>query len=144
MSDTLGSLIDKLSIVCLKHYHTNSPEKKASLLSQRTLLSREMDDFIRRLKLDPTSVTITFPSNKVYQSGVVTETQQTGSLGELAGNIVDANIRMWHLQEINYDRAELESMSKDEMLNYLTLAANANIERTKAIDVFDAELARQC
>jgi hypothetical protein len=99
----------------------------------------EIDEFCARLKIDPSSVTLTFPSNKVYVG--VTVQNMHGTLGELAAEIVDANIDMWHLQEINYDKSLLESYTKEQMLNYLISAARLNIERNEAIDRFDRELA---
>ncbi|MCX7930015.1 MAG: DUF4254 domain-containing protein [Chlorobi bacterium] len=81
-TETLGALIDKLSIVNLKLWHCqellygsseHSPdeharleEKNASLLQQRARLIETIDRWIELAITDPTDMVITSPQNKMY------------------------------------------------------------------------------
>lgn len=81
-TETLGALIDKLSIVNLKLWHcqellysgTEQPpnererleEKNASLLEQRARLIETIDRWIEQAIDDPAEMVITSPQNKLY------------------------------------------------------------------------------
>lgn len=81
-TETLGALVDKLSIVNLKLWHcqellyssTEPPpeerkrleEKNASLLEQRARLIEIIDRWIEQATADPTDMVITNPQNKLY------------------------------------------------------------------------------
>ena len=43
MAETLGSLCDKLTIVKLKQWHTEEPDRLASLQKQQLHLEKEID-----------------------------------------------------------------------------------------------------
>jgi hypothetical protein len=64
MSETLGSLIDKLSITMLKEYHCTD-ERIASLREQKARLISEIDDLFSSAVQDPSSVILTNPANKI-------------------------------------------------------------------------------
>jgi len=83
MAETLGSLVDKLSIIDLKLWHCqellfnkskeqNEEEsaklknKNVSLLGQRQRMITEIDDFFEKVIGDPESVVINNPQNKIY------------------------------------------------------------------------------
>lgn len=81
-TETLGALIDKLSIVNLKLWHCQEllygdneqtpderrrlEEKNASLLEQRARLIETIDRWIEQATTDPTDMVITSPQNKMY------------------------------------------------------------------------------
>lgn len=83
MAETLGSLIDKLTIVNLKLWHCQEAffisskkepqeeiarlrEKNESLLGQRQRLIQEIDEWFTIAVNKPEGVTLTNPSNKMY------------------------------------------------------------------------------
>jgi hypothetical protein len=68
MAETLGSLCDKLTIVKLKQYHSEDPERLASLGTQEGNLKKEIDEFISDAVngLIPLEK-LTFKANKVYK-----------------------------------------------------------------------------
>lgn len=80
-SETLGALIDRLSIVNLKLWHcqellygTSEPlqdrqaleEKNRSLLQQRARLIALIDQWIEQAVEDPAEIPIVSPQNKIY------------------------------------------------------------------------------
>lgn len=82
--ETLGALVDKLSIINLKLWHcqealftdqsdTLAPEvranleaKNSSLLGQRAKQIDELNDWMKRAITDPTDMLILNPQNKMY------------------------------------------------------------------------------
>jgi hypothetical protein len=81
MAETLGSLVDKLTIVNLKLWHceeamaaaTVTPEdaqrlaiKQASLTGQRHALQLEINAWFEQLAVNPGGMTLEFPQNKIY------------------------------------------------------------------------------
>lgn len=84
MAETLGSLVDKLTIVDLKIWHcqeqlfSNKPvpltiEEKAklrnkneSLLGQRQRLIQEIDEWFVKAITAPDTIILTNPQNKIY------------------------------------------------------------------------------
>lgn len=82
-TETLGALIDKLSIVNLKLWHcqellytprselnekerSSLTEKNASLLSQRERLIAVIDGWVQRAVQEPSDMLIINPQNKIY------------------------------------------------------------------------------
>lgn len=136
MSDTLGSLVDKLSIAVLKIKHCDSDVKMQSLLEQRKRYCAEIDQFLGMAMLDPEGMVLTNPSNKIYSCAEYAR-EHASTLGGLVSELVQANIEMWHCQEVTYDQETLGRFTKQEMLDYLNRAARLNIERNQAIDRLD-------
>ena len=83
MSETFGSLVDKLVIVNLKLWHCqealfrssgdqsleeieNLREKNESLLGQRQRLIKELDEWFTKAVNAPSDVILTNPANKMY------------------------------------------------------------------------------
>ena len=64
MSETLGSLIDKLSITMLKEYHCTD-ERRSSLAAQKARLISEIDELFSKAIESPESVILTSPANKI-------------------------------------------------------------------------------
>ena len=138
--DTLGSLVDKLSIIELKIHHSDDAVKRESLAGQRERLLAEIDEFVSTAIANP-NMTLTNPANKVYATGADFAQEHASTLAGLVSELVTANIRMWHIQEIMYDRKALEAYSKEEMLDLLIRQARQNTERNYAIDALDAHFA---
>jgi len=81
MAETLGTLIDKLSIINLKLWHcqeilargceepqkTNLINKNESLLQQRYNIIQEINEWIEKSKTEKDPSRLMSPSNKIYE-----------------------------------------------------------------------------
>jgi len=137
--DTLGSLIDKLTIVKLKQYHTEDIKKLESLKTQEGNLIVEINAFVfaavdgkipRKL--------LSSPSNKVYNIEEDIEVIQ-GSNGWLVSELAMVNCELWHEQETVYQFELVAPELKDGVIKRL---AKLNILRTKYIDLIDEQFQR--
>ena len=132
MAETLGMLCDKLTIVKLKHYHTEDPERLASLNRQSAQLQAEIDEYIA----DAVNGTIpvdrmTFDANKVFKKEGNTVAEVSGDFGATMYQLADVNCRLWHEQEKVYEFEKVMPDEKDKVVKQLALL---NLERNKCID----------
>jgi hypothetical protein len=132
MSETLGMLCDKLTIVKLKEYHTNNEEKLNSLFKQAQQLQNEIDEYIYdalkgRISIDKLS----FDSNKVYIEKGNEMRNFEGSFGDLISSLADTNCKLWHTQEKVYEFEKVEVKEKDNVIKELAIL---NLERNQCID----------
>jgi len=138
MAETLGSLVDKLSIVKLKQFHTQDDNKLKSLDINEKRLIAEIDSFL----YDACSGNIphellAFEANKVYKKDGNEVGKIIGSIGELTSKLSDINCKLWHVQEKVY---EFESVPVDEKDNVVKQIAVLNLERNVCIDEIDKKL----
>jgi len=135
MAETLGSLIDKISIVKLKQYHSDDEDRLLSLEKQESQLASEIDEFISRAcSGEIPNEKLYFKSNKVYKKEGNAINDIFGSIGMLASQLADANCRLWHVQEKVYEFEAVPIAEKDEVVKQLAVL---NLERTKCIDEID-------
>ena len=132
--ETLGSLVDKLSIVKLKQFHTDDRFKQISLEGQEKILVDEIDNYI----LNPPK-TLIFPANKVY-SGVKNFALQ-GTIGELIEKLIIINCDLWHAQEKVYDFVNVPVDKKDSVIQDI---AALNIQRNHCMEAIDKEFEKIC
>jgi hypothetical protein len=138
MAETLGSLCDKLTIVKLKQYHSEDPERLRSLESQQRQLQSEIDQFVwdafdGRIP----SERLSFASNKVFKREGNAVADVRGSVGEVFSQLADVNCRLWHEQEKVYEFEKVLPQAKDAVVKQLALL---NLERNKCIDQIDRQL----
>ena len=137
MSETLGTLADKLTTVQLKLWHTDDPERTRSLEVQQKQLQDEIDEFVAAALSGAIPIEkLTFSANKVYkkEGNVVQEFQ--GTLGEMFAHLAAANCRLWHVQEKVYEFERVPVDQKDEVVKQLAIV---NLERNQCIDKLDEE-----
>jgi hypothetical protein len=135
MAETLGTLSDKLTIVKLKQYHTEDPERLRSLGLQETQLRGEIDEFIRAaMSGEIPHEKLTFSANKVYKKDGNETREIRGSIGEIFSLLADTNCRLWHVQEKVY---EFENVPVEEKDNIVKDLAIINLERNNCIDELD-------
>ncbi len=139
MAETLGTLVDKLSIVKLKQFHTEDTDRLASLANQEAQLTSEIDEFVAaaidgRIPLDR----LTFASNKVYKKEGNETREITGTIAEVIASLLDVNAKVWRVQESVYD---FESVPPDEKDGVIRQLAILNLERNHAIDALDKAFA---
>jgi hypothetical protein len=138
MAETLGSLCDKLTIVKLKEWHSEDPERLKSLDGQARQLRDEIDQFVRQATDGTVSVDrLTFAANKVFKPDGNTIAAAGGTIGEVIGKLAWVNCRLWHEQEKVYEFEKVPVDEKDAVVKQLALL---NLQRTDCIDRIDRTL----
>lgn len=132
MSETLGSLCDKLSIVSLKIYHTEG--ESIELIRQSKALQSEIDGFLGA-SLRGEVESICFPSHKVYKKqGNTIPAQSFFTIGKLCGELAMVNCKIWHVQEHVYDFERVPQEQKNGVIKQLAVL---NLQRNQHIDAID-------
>lgn len=132
MAETLGMLCDKLTIVKLKQYHSEDPEKFKSLERQAVSLQEEIDEYFTNAVTGNIPVDkLTFAANKVFKQKGNEISEVIGNIGEVIGQLADVNCRLWHEQEKVY---EFENVPNEEKNTVVKKLAVLNLERNKCID----------
>lgn len=132
MAETLGSLVDKLSIVKLKQWHSPETLILTSLSEQEKDLQDEIDAYV----LDAKSGNIPkrrliFPSNKVYKKEGNEVFPIEGRIGSIISQLAQVNCQIWHEQEKVYDFERIPVKEKNHVVKNL---ARYNLERNFCID----------
>lgn len=135
MAETLGTLCDKLTIVKLKRWHTDDPDRLKSLAAQEEQLHAEIDEFMNAALTGEIPVErLTFASNKVYKKEGNAVASSGGSIGQVFSQLADANCRLWHVQEKVYEFEVVPVEEKDAVVKQLAVL---NLERVNCIDKLD-------
>ena len=141
MAETLGSLCDKLTIVKLKQWHSDDPERLVSLEQQAAGLEEEIDDFMAAaLNGEIPLRKLTFAANKIYKKQGNEIAEVTGSIGEVFAQLAQVNCELWHEQEKVYEFAAVPPSQKDAVVQAL---AHLNLRRNRCIDAIDRVLSEQ-
>ena len=138
MSETLGSLCDKLTIVKLKQFHSVDKARLESLSEQESQLESEIDCFLE----DAVSGKIpheklSFSSNKVYKQEGNEIRNIKGSIGSVFAELAKVNCELWHEQEKVYEFEKIPMDEKDIVVKKLAIL---NLERNKCIDSIDSTM----
>ncbi len=140
MAETLGSLCDKLTVLKLKEWHTNDPDRLEDLALQSERIRGEIDAFLGnalagRIPLDA----LRAPAHKVVKGEGNRVGPVEGDLGALVDRLARTNCALWHEQEKVYEFEKVPPGEKDRVVKRL---ARLNLERNECIDAIDRELAR--
>jgi hypothetical protein len=132
MAETLGSLVDKLTIVKLKEYHSDDSNKLASLKKQSGQLQVEINEYIAdaisgRIAIERMS----FDANKVFKKEGNEVAEVSGNIAEVMAQLADVNCRLWHEQEKVYEFEAVVAEEKNKVVKNLAIL---NLERNKCID----------
>lgn len=140
MAETLGSLIDKLTILELKHWHSRDEVQLANISVQISLLQNEINEYIWKAVqgLIPLEH-IHLPANKVYQKEGNPVPDVQGRIGKVVSQLAMVNCKLWHQQEKVYEFAKVQPEEKDEVVNQL---AFLNLERNKCMDEINLQFYR--
>jgi hypothetical protein len=139
MSETLGMLCDKLTIVKLKQYHSEDPVRLESLSKQEKMLQQEIDDFVdQAIAGNIPQEKLSFAANKVFKKEGNTIRDITGTIGSVFSELADVNCRLWHEQEKVYEFETVPAEEKDVVVKQLAIL---NLERNKCIDEIDRQFA---
>jgi len=140
MAETLGSLCDKLTVVKLKHYHTDDDEKIRSLAEQEKQLCEEIDTYLNDAIAGKILIEkLTFSPNKVYYKLGNEVKALSDKVGIMLSNLSLVNCKLWHIQEKVYVFKEIDPTEKDEVIHQLSVL---NLERNQYIDEIDKQFKR--
>jgi hypothetical protein len=136
MADTLGSLCDKLTIIKLKEWHTDDPERLNSLAAQAVQLQAEIDELVGSAVAGLIPINrLQFRSNKVYTESGNEFARFVGTIGEVFSSLAAVNCELWHQQEKVYAFQQVPTAEKDTVVNSL---ATLNLSRNQCIDEIDS------
>jgi hypothetical protein len=132
MAETLGSLVDKLTIVKLKEYHSDDAVKLASLKKQSEQLRNEINEYTSDAVLGKIPVEkLSFDANKIFKKEGNEVGEVSGSLADIIYQLADVNCRLWHEQEKVYEFERVAVGEKNQVVKNLAVL---NLERNKCID----------
>ena len=146
MAETLGSLIDKLSIKNLRYWHLDEviqakdlsdsqfEELKAKMDlvdCQRKELLAEIDAFLCAAIAG--DVRIRDEKVKLYKNLNVTSTGGINQLGEVVSELAMSNIKLWHLE----DEARRDDVPDSEIVMTNRSIDTTNQERNNFMDKVD-------
>ena len=140
MAETMGSLFDKLTILELKHWHSQEEEQLANIAMQILQLQNEIVEYIGKAAqgLIPQEQ-IHLPSNKVYKKEGNTVPEVKGSIGKVASQLAIVNCELWHQQEKVYEFEKVHPDEKDRVVKQL---ATLNLERNRCMDEINLQFFR--
>ena len=146
MAETLGSLIDKLSIKNLRYWHldedaqardVSDPQKKELIAKmelvdrQRKELSEEIDAFLNAALAS--EVRIRDEKVKLYKNLNVSSSEGLNRLGETVSKLAMSNIKLWHLE----DEVRREDLPDSEIVKIKRTIDTNNQERNNFMDKVD-------
>ena len=146
MAETLGSLIDKLSIKNLRYWHLDeliqqenssdlkTEELKAKLItveSQRKDLLNEIDTFLAAALAG--EVKVCDEKVKLYRNTNVSSLENVNKLGEAVSELAMSNTRIWHLE----DEVRREDLLDSEIVKLKRKIDQNNQERCNLVDKVD-------
>ena len=146
MAETLGSLIDKLSIKNLRYWHldedaqakdVSDPQKeeltaKMKLVDrQRKELLEEIDGFLEAAFAG--KVRIRDEKVKLYKNLNVISSEDLNHLGETVSKLAMSNIKLWHLE----DEVRREDLPDTDIVKIKRTIDTNNQERNNFMDKVD-------
>jgi len=151
MAETLGSLIDKLSIKNLRYWHLDesvqsedssglkTEELKAKLTiveNQRKDLLNEIDTFLAAALAG--EVKVCDEKVKLYRNTNVSSLENVSKLGEAVSELAMSNTRIWHLE----DEVRREDLLDSEVVKLKRKIDQYNQERCNLVDKVDEILGK--
>ena len=135
--ETLGSLIDKLTIVNLKRFHNHDNWQEATLKIQNRQLKEEIDSYITSALIGtiPKEKLIS-PATKIYKKEGNELTEISGDVGFLTSELATINCKVWHEVEKTYDFEKIPPEEKNKVVKQLT---RLNLQRSQCIDLIDLQ-----
>lgn len=146
MAETLGSLIDKLSIKNLRYWHldeaTQSKDSSGTQIeelkikmdlvdSQRKELLEEIDAFLAAALVG--EVRVRDEKVKLYKNLNVASSDGLSQLGEAVSKLSISNIKIWHLE----DEVRREDLPDAKIVKTKRSIDTANQERNNLMDKVD-------
>jgi hypothetical protein len=146
MAETLGSLIDKLSIKNLRYWHLDedsqardaSDPQKQELMAKMELVDRQRKELLEEIDVFLSSalsgeVRIRDEKVKLYKNLNVTSSEDLNHLGEAVSKLAMSNIKLWHLE----DEVRREDLPDAEIVKTKRKIDTNNQERNNFMDKVD-------
>ena len=146
MAETLGSLIDKLSIKNLRYWHLDedsqardsSDPQKQELMDKMELVDRQRKELLEEIDVFLSSalageVRIRDEKVKLYKNLNVTSTDDVNHLGEAVSKLAMSNIKLWHLE----DEVRREDLPDADIVKTKRKIDTNNQERNNFMDKVD-------
>ena len=146
MAETLGSLVDKLAIKNLRHWHLNETMQAVSVSHseneelkakidlvdrQRKELSEEIDAFLVAALAG--EVRIRDEKVKLYKNLNVESSDSLRQLGKAVDELAMSNIKLWHLE----DEVRREDLPDSKIVKTRRSIGTTNQERNNLMDKVD-------
>ena len=146
MAETLGSLIDKLSIKNLRYWHLDedsqardaSDPQKQELMAKMELVDRQRKELLEEIDAFLSSalageVRIRDEKVKLYKNLNVTSAENVNHLGEAVSKLAMSNIKLWHLE----DEVRREDLPDTDIVKTKRKIDTNNQERNNFMDKVD-------
>ena len=146
MAETLGSLIDKLSIKNLRYWHLDedsqardsSDPQKQELMDKMDLVDRQRKELLEEIDVFLNSalageVRIRDEKVKLYKNLNVTSADDVNHLGEAVSKLAMSNIKLWHLE----DEVRREDLPDTDIVKTKRKIDTNNQERNNFMDKVD-------
>ena len=146
MAETLGSLIDKLSIKNLRYWHLDedsqardsSDPQKQELIDKMDLVDRQRKELLEEIDVFLSSalageVRIRDEKVKLYKNLNVTSADDVNHLGEAVSKLAMSNIKLWHLE----DEVRREDLPDTDIVKTKRKIDTNNQERNNFMDKVD-------
>ena len=146
MAETLGSLIDKLSIKNLRYWHLDeaaqardaSDLQKQELMDKMELVDRQRKELLEEIDVFLSSalageVRIRDEKVKLYKNLNVTSAKDVNHLGEAVSKLAMSNIKLWHLE----DEVRREDLPDADVVKTKRKIDTNNQERNNFMDKVD-------
>ena len=146
MAETLGSLIDKLSIKNLRYWHLDeaaqardaSDLQKQELMDKMELVDRQRKELLEEIDVFLSSalageVRIRDEKVKLYKNLNVTSAEDVNHLGEAVSKLAMSNIKLWHLE----DEVRREDLPDADVVKTKRIIDTNNQERNNFMDKVD-------
>ena len=146
MAETLGSLIDKLSIKNLRYWHLDedsqardsSDPQKQELMDKMELVDRQRKELLEEIDVFLSSalageVRIRDEKVKLYKNLNVTSAENVNHLGEAVSKLAMSNIKLWHLE----DEVRREGLPDIDIVKTKRKIDTNNQERNNFMDKVD-------
>ena len=146
MAETLGSLIDKLSIKNLRYWHLDedsqardsSDPQKQELMDKMELVDRQRKELLEEIDVFLSSalageVRIRDEKVKLYKNLNVTSADDVNHLGEAVSKLAMSNIKLWHLE----DEVRREDLPDTDIVKTKRKIDTNNQERNNFMDKVD-------
>ena len=146
MAETLGSLIDKLSIKNLRYWHLDedsqardaSDPQQQELIAKMELVDRQRKELLEEIDVFLSSalageVRIRDEKVKLYKNLNVTSAEDVNHLGEAVSKLAMSNIKLWHLE----DEVRREDLPDTDIVKTKRKIDTNNQERNNFMDKVD-------
>lgn len=138
VTETLGELCDKLTVVKLKLFHTDDSQVVALLKAQEHQLREEITTYMHDVFSGKIPVEkLTKPSLKIYKKKGNEISAIKGDLGFVFSELATVNCRVWHEQEKVYDFEKIEPSEKNAVIKRLAVF---NLQRNQCIEMIDSDV----